>query len=158
MFKVYGLFLVLLTSPFIEYQGYMGRRKSIPVGAVSQSAAVGAVAHIGDAEAYEIQWHRDCCKCSKCLEANADGRSSIEILIAWLTYLNPVTQEFENFLAWKGGKKSKSGKSKQTVCSEVYQILLKHNLHRDARSVKNKAIKLLSNYASYKDFMENTGK
>ena len=28
-------------------------------------------------EASEIQWHKDNCKCHECLDANADGRSSI---------------------------------------------------------------------------------
>ncbi|KAF0735701.1 hypothetical protein Ae201684_007713 [Aphanomyces euteiches] len=89
----------------------------------------------------EPQWHRDVCTCEDCKAINLNGRSSIEVLLAWLTYEDPMTGRF----------------SKLVVCTECAEVLKQHGFNREAGAVKNKLIELTQKSSSYCDFMSSTG-
>lgn len=88
---------------------------------------------------------------------NADGRSSLDLLIAWITTVDDKTGEYMNWTDFKGGTKSKKARSKTTITGEIAAMMLLHGVCRDANAIKAKIATLNSKFHKAEDWKNATG-
>ena len=77
------------------------------------------------------------------------GKSSLSVLLEWLTTEG-------NYRKWKGGDKQ-SGKTKETICSEIVAIMKDNGLHhRKNMNIRDKIQLLENQYKDATDWLNNT--
>jgi hypothetical protein len=97
-------------------------------------------------------WDKDRCTKAPC---NC-GKSSMELLIEWLSYT--TSEGYANLIRWRGGSKKKDGKNKLTIAGMIVQMLQdEHGLHRTAKSVKGKIEEFHAKANKVSDFDRQTG-
>ncbi|KAG9404437.1 hypothetical protein AC1031_004644, partial [Aphanomyces cochlioides] len=104
-----------------------------------------------------VAWDGDNCKCSECTSVSIDGRSSVDILIGWITHRNRAG-EFFNWMRYKGATKTKTGANKRTIANEISTLLRKHGLQRDGAAVIDKIARIVASFNRAKDWERNTGR
>ncbi|KAG9398970.1 hypothetical protein AC1031_012347 [Aphanomyces cochlioides] len=102
-------------------------------------------------------WDTDKCKCDECLMANSNGRSSLDLLVSWITACDAHTGEYTNWTDFKGGSKSKRARSKTTITAEIATMMLRHGVCRDANAIKAKIASLNSKFQKAEDWKNSTG-
>ncbi|KAH9123628.1 hypothetical protein LEN26_009114 [Aphanomyces euteiches] len=102
-------------------------------------------------------WDTDKCRCHECLVASIHGRSSLDLLVAWITAVDAVTGEFQNWTDFKGGTKTKKARSKTAITGEIATMMLQHGVSRDANAIKAKIASLTSKFQKAEDWKNSTG-
>ncbi|KAG9417072.1 hypothetical protein AC1031_001460 [Aphanomyces cochlioides] len=83
-------------------------------------------------------------------DAIAGGKSSMDILVSWLTTEG-------NYARWKGGDKH-SGSTKTTLAGQINLMMKKSGIHnRMAKDIIQKISTIESSYKEAKEWKENTG-
>lgn len=62
-----------------------------------------------------------------------------------------------NWVAYKGGSKTKTARTKKTIHGEIVQLLAKHGLLRDRPAVKAKLTELVCQFNKAQDWVNATG-
>ncbi|KAF0732865.1 hypothetical protein Ae201684P_012381 [Aphanomyces euteiches] len=103
-----------------------------------------------------VAWTGDSSKCSECVACSVEGRSSMDILISWITYCDR-RGNYTNWMRFKGAVKTKTGSSKKTIANEISTLLRSHGLHRDGPSVLDKIARLNASFIQAKGWERQTG-
>ena len=85
--------------------------------------------------AKQPNWTADSCKCAECTASSPRGRSSVDLLLAWITAIDAVSGRHCNWDRYKGATKTKTGVSKRTLANEISTILARHGLLRDVPGI-----------------------
>jgi hypothetical protein len=89
----------------------------------------------------KVFWHSD---------AVGDGKSSIAIVIEWLS-------NETNYVRWKGGDKH-SGATKSSLATEMKSIMIANGiLHRKSKDILTKITTIEASYKDANDWEANTG-
>jgi len=100
-----------------------------------------------------VFWDKDVCAEAACM----CGKSSIELLLEWLSYTD-INGCYINFIRWKGGIKTKDAEKKATVAmSFVTSLQNVHGLHRAVDAVLAKMQELTTTFNAANDFLSHTG-